>query len=259
VFMKNFDGHPQITYSHWQLNVDNGKPPPTAPGAALESAKQADLIGGDSIYPFATNTDYARVLVKRADFPWDPVTGAYIPKRGVWQLPVNFQHDNGFAYVDPQLHAMPPSHGTVVYDGPATPEAVRTVPIDTTKLTDGMHKVLLGTCNTHVEGGKHCGTLVIRFLVKNDMVRPKLTKLSALRNGRVAFDLSEPASVVLTLERPRHGHWMPAGTFTAAGAKGHNAFKIPAAKLRQGRYRVGLVATDPSGNASRLRRVHFSR
>ena len=82
-------------------------------------------------------------------FPWDPVTGQSKPMSGIWQPEVFFEGDTGFAYLDAALHANPPTK-TVVYEGPGYAWGrfgFSRLRIDTTKLTDGPHKLLIGTCN----------------------------------------------------------------------------------------------------------------
>jgi hypothetical protein len=65
------------------------------------------------------------------------------------------------------------------------------VAIDTTRLADGEHRLLVGSCNVNiavggtvngqVQRGDNCGTLVVRFMVDN-------TSQSAARAAR-AFDM----------------------------------------------------------------------
>ena len=278
VYAKNTDGHSQITSTNWALTIDNGKPPPPAGSTAAIVASEHERVGGASYYPAATNSDYARVFVKRDHLPWDPATATNRVKSGIWELDAYFQHADGFAYVDPQLHANPPSKGQVFYEASGTPNSHRRLSIDTTKLIDGVHKLLIGTCNTAPADGDSCGTLVLRFEVRNDTVRPTVTGLAVSRKGALSYTLSEPASVALALQRARVGRqaggrcaapspanrgarrctrFVPAGQFAQEGVAGRNAFAFPAGALKRGRYRVTVVATDKSKNVSRRHTAGF--
>lgn len=71
---------------------------------------------------------------------------------------------------------------------------------------------------------------------------------------RVAFRLSEPASVLIDLERGED----LVRTIRRGGRGGANSVRISTRGLRPGRYRVTLVATDSQGNQSRLARRRFT-
>jgi DNA-binding beta-propeller fold protein YncE len=93
------------------------------------------------------------------------------------------------------------------------------------------------------------------------------------RATRVRFNLSEPATVRLLVERARRGRrpapgagcrvrarrgprclrWSRARVIRHAGAAGANAVRLRARGLRQGRYRVALRAVDAVGNRSSRR------
>jgi hypothetical protein len=65
-----------------------------------------------------------------------------------------------------------------------------------------------------------------------------------LRGGRLTFVLSEPATVRVTIMRGSSA----VRRLTVTAEAGANALAI---KLRRGRYRVVLSASDAAGNAAR--------
>jgi hypothetical protein len=65
-----------------------------------------------------------------------------------------------------------------------------------------------------------------------------------LRSGRLTFVLSEPATVRVTVMRGSSA----VRRLTVTAEPGPNALAL---KLRRGRYRVVLSATDAAGNAAR--------
>ena len=76
----------------------------------------------------------------------------------------------GIAYVDPALHAVPPSKGVVIHDGARStawgPVGCNKLRIDTTTLTNGVHKLLIGRCITDTRiATVHCGTPAVRVTV----------------------------------------------------------------------------------------------
>ena len=169
-YVRNADGKVQFTVPRWPVYLDNGKPPPPLGSIAYQTARRIETKGvmADSSYQAGAGGSYAAVSIRRADYPWDPTSGQMIPQSGVWTPEVFFEQDTGFAYLDAALHATPPTK-TVVYEGLGFlgQDFFRPLEIDTTKLTNGVHKLLIGTCNTLPAEGDHCGTQVIRFLSAN--------------------------------------------------------------------------------------------
>jgi hypothetical protein len=115
-----------------------------------------------------------------------------------------------------------------------------------------------------------------------DHTVPSLTHAS-LAHGAIAYALSEPAHVVLTVERlasgrkvggacrrparanrgrPRCRRPLRLGALAQDGSLGSNSRRLPAKvggkRLSPGSYRVTLVATDAAGNRSRRVRVSFT-
>jgi hypothetical protein len=97
----------------------------------------------------------------------------------------------------------------------------------------------------------------------------------------ITYTLSEPARVVFTIERALPGRrvgrkctrptrstkgkkctrYKRFGRFAQAAVAGRNrkpfSGRIASKKLKPGRYRASLMATDPAGNASNVRRLRF--
>ena len=68
-------------------------------------------------------------------------------------------------------------------------------------------------------------------------------------------------SVVFTIQRRKGKRFVRAGRFAANAVAGANtkrfSGRIGKSALKPGRYRVVLVATDPSGNHSQAKRLAF--
>lgn len=109
-----------------------------------------------------------------AEFPWNPSTHSYVPVSGTWRPPVNLHQGSqtdstdpitrSRAYVDPDFH-----HGIVGIQvlNVAGPFQGR-LSIDTTKLSNGMHKLVLEAgSGTSLTGDLLSAVGVIPFLVQN--------------------------------------------------------------------------------------------
>ena len=78
----------------------------------------------------------------------------------------------------------------------------------------------------------------------------------ATKGARLALRLSEPARVRIALERRSpQGRWVAVRRTTIDAGKGPSAVRIR--RLKPGRYRARLRATDAAGNASRRHTVTF--
>ena len=99
-----------------------------------------------------------------------------------------------------------------------------------------------------------------------DLQPPWLRRLR-VEGKAFRFDLSEPARVTLTVERAvrnrrsKATRFAPSGGFAKSSAAGTNSIKVPTRvgkrRLRPGRYRATLIATDAAGNSSHPKRVAF--
>lgn len=99
-----------------------------------------------------------------------------------------------------------------------------------------------------------------------DLRPPWMRRLRVL--GRAfRFDLSEPARVTFSVERAvrdrrsKATRFAPSGAFAMSRAAGSNSINVPVRvgkrRLRPGRYRATLLATDAAGNSSHPKRVAF--
>ena len=108
------------------------------------------------------------------------------------------------------------------------------------------------TCTARSAGGTATGEAT----VKRDSTPPVLSRLAAARR-RVRFRLTERARVSIRIERRRRGRFRRVRGITAAAKAGGNSVRIRGRRLRRGRYRLRVRATDPAGNASPLRGKRF--
>ena len=103
---------------------------------------------------------YTNVYLDDATFPYKPVSGT-------WCFNARFEDDHGFASIDPAFHAMPPYPGQVLYDGPGG-NVWRSICLDTTTLTDGIHTLHLRTDDAGKSPkGTASGVYAIKFTVAN--------------------------------------------------------------------------------------------
>ena len=88
-----------------------------------------------------------------------------------------------------------------------------------------------------------------------------------MRAKAFRFDLSEPARVTFSVERAvrdrrsKATRFAPSGAFAMSSAAGANSINVPVRvgkrRLRPGRYRATLIATDAAGNSSHPKRIAF--
>jgi hypothetical protein len=92
-----------------------------------------------------------------------------------------------------------------------------------------------------------------------DLTKPMLTRLR-LKRGRIAYRLSEPATVSIVLQRRVAGRFKQVRRkFQGPGKQGNNSVRVPRARsLAPGFYRVVITATDPAGNTSVRKAVFHS-
>jgi hypothetical protein len=90
-----------------------------------------------------------------------------------------------------------------------------------------------------------------------DLVKPAFSGLRASRK-QVVFSLSEPARVAVTIEKRSGRRFKRLKAFTVPGKRGSNTVlfkgRVSAAKLRRGRLRITVKATDAAGNTSQALR-----
>jgi hypothetical protein len=163
------DGAKQWTTGTWWAYVDNGKPSGPAP------VKDPAFLQGEGLFtrPGIDGGKYAQASIPVTEYPWDPTTGQLKPVSGKWTINTTIQGERIRVLVDPALHAHPLNLGTVVHDsthdGAKYPSA--TVSIDTTKLSNGMHSLLIAGGRTG-KGVVWTGVLKLPFLVANPVTPP---------------------------------------------------------------------------------------
>ena len=117
-------------------------------------------------------SNYARTFVQRSNIAklWNPHTGALVPKSGTFHITIAGEKDGNRAMIDPTMHAMPPSPGKVLMDEPAGTAGklykAYNLAIDTTKLSDGIHKLVFQNIFKRASG-EQSGLIVLPFLVAN--------------------------------------------------------------------------------------------
>lgn len=152
----------------WFFDIQNGAPPRDPPLAANKIR-----IGGDTwLSPEGgVGAKYSEARIHTPSFPWDLSTCQPIPVSGVWSPQVWFDGDEGRAIIDPALHAHPPNLGWEVWRGVPVATATKpkrmTIDIDTTRLTNGPHRILLISTSIRPSGMRNSGILVVPFTVSN--------------------------------------------------------------------------------------------
>jgi hypothetical protein len=89
-----------------------------------------------------------------------------------------------------------------------------------------------------------------------DVTPPAISRL-AVRRLRARMTLSEAARLTVRVQRRMNGRWRRVSTKSVDRAGG--AASVRLGRLRQGRYRVLVVAVDRAGNRSRVARARFHR
>jgi hypothetical protein len=172
-FIQSFftDGRQMRTLNHWPVNFQTANSPAPAgtPGVLSPSA----YTGGESWFTQAEGgSAYARSIVQRPELEklWNPATGTLVPKTGSFHITISGEKDGNRAMIDPAMHAMPPVIGTVLVDEPAGTAGKLyksyDLTIDTTKLTNGIHKLVFQNIYKR-NAGDQSGLIVLPFLVAN--------------------------------------------------------------------------------------------
>jgi hypothetical protein len=160
------------TLNHWPVHFVTRRPP--APKTNESVLGPNAYTGGESWFSPEPNfgSRYARTFVQRKEIQklWNIRTGALVPKSGTFRIRIGGQTDGSRAMIDPAMHATPPILGTVVLDQPPR-DGKKTwsyydLTIDTTKLTNGMHKLVFQNIYKRASG-EQSGVIVLPFLVAN--------------------------------------------------------------------------------------------
>jgi hypothetical protein len=172
------------TLNHWPVNFVTNNPP--APSTNESVLAPDAYTGGESWFSVEPNfgSHYARTFVQRDEIAklWNIETGALVPKSGTFHIKIGGQTDGNRAMLDPSMHAMPPVLGKVILDKP--PVTGRKaweyydLAIDTTKLSDGTHKLAFQNIYKR-PSGEQSGLIVLPFLVANSTAAPTSTNTTS--------------------------------------------------------------------------------
>ena len=107
---------------------------------------------------------------------------------------------------------------------------------------------------TSAQGASNSGDTTAPVILAASL-KPK--KFKAKRGTTCRYRLSEKARVVFTLQRRKGTRYVGVRRISKASAKGANKKKLSTRKLKPGRYRAVLVATDAASNRSKPKRLAF--
>jgi hypothetical protein len=103
------------TLNHWPVNFRTHNPP--APSTNQSVLAPNAYTGGESWFTRdeGGGSNYARTFVQRSNIAklWNPHTGALVPKSGTFHITIAGEKDGNRAMIDPTMHTMPPSPGTI--------------------------------------------------------------------------------------------------------------------------------------------------
>jgi hypothetical protein len=109
------------------------------------------------------------------------------------------------------------------------------------------------TFTTSAQGGGNADTTAPVILSAS--VKPKTFKRK--RGTTFRYKLSEAATVAFTIQRKKGKRYVKAKKFSKTSKAGANKRKLVTRKLKPGRYRATLVATDAAKNRSKAKRLTF--
>jgi hypothetical protein len=162
-------------------------------------------------------------------------------------------------------------YGTTTTYGSSTPDATAggTAPAAASAALPGLapgttYHVRLVATNPDGTSATADGTFTTATATQPDTTAPVILSASAKpksfrrrRGTTLRYRLSEPARVVFTVQRRKGKRFVEAKTFSKASKQGANTRKLVTRKLKPGRYRATLVATDAAKNRSKPKRVTF--
>jgi hypothetical protein len=158
------------------------------------------------------------------------------------------------------------SYGTVTAD---TPVAAGVDPVAVSASLDGLapgttYHVRLVATNADGTSASSDATFTTAASPSGDKTAPVILSASVKpktfrrRHGTTfRYKVSEPARVVFTIQRKKGKRYVKPKRFTKASKQGNNTRKFATRKLKPGRYRATLVATDAAGNHSKAKRLAF--
>ena len=92
-------------------------------------------------------------------------------------------------------------------------------------------------------------------MILSASIKPKTLKRT--RGATFRYKLSENATVTFIVQRKKGKRYVKAKRFTKVSKQGANKRKLVTRKLKPGRYRATLVATDAAKNRSKPKRLTF--
>jgi hypothetical protein len=151
------DGNDLLATNGWRAVLANGRP---ASSYCNSDGRGVNYTEGRGWY---TNFGYE---IGRLDdpFPWAPVSGIWSPKLKTAAGSGGIAPTHHLVCIDPDFHAG--NNGIVLVDGPGSWGAAR-IPIDTTRLANGPHRLVLRTDAATSKGSTLSGVMAIPFTVQN--------------------------------------------------------------------------------------------
>jgi hypothetical protein len=149
------DGNSMHAGLNFQVIVDNGK--------AFDDYEREPHLRGKGWY---TTSGYCEATMKSVPIPDAPLSGTWSPTVAMIEHSTGTVNDLVTAHsvrLDPDLHNG--VEGTILRSGAGTFEGP--VAIDTTRLTNGPHRLMLKADCENAAGSTNAGLLVIPFVVQN--------------------------------------------------------------------------------------------
>ena len=151
------NGNVMIASLDWQVYIENG--------ATRMNQTRLAFPRGKGWY---SGSGYCEAGYMSAPLPKAPLSGIWSPRirmvnhGDIGDLPVTAHT----VRLDPNFHSDPMNEGTVLMDGPGEfPE--QNVPIDTTLLPDGQHRLFMRADCDDPRGSTNSGVLVVNFVTAN--------------------------------------------------------------------------------------------
>lgn len=143
---------------NFQVYVQNGK--------STSNVTREPNLRGKGWY---THSLYCESAYKSVPIPDAPVSGVWSPtlEQTTHDSDASLPVTHSFITLDPNFHASPPVLGTILHDADGGYGPLPS-PIDTTTLTNGVHKLYQKVdCRDDTLGSTNSGVLVIPFVVAN--------------------------------------------------------------------------------------------
>ena len=169
------DGNRLFQSTGWQAYVSSGK--------TRDDYRSSDMIEARGWY---TGAEYQNPRIEKANIDPNNPYSLIGTVSGIWRPVVDVKRGSGGAatdhhivMIDPNFHSIPPSEGIVVKEGPGELNNYE-LAIDTTKLTNGWHRLALRADDDFFDASGECaqnkgsacdstlsGLLVVWFEVQN--------------------------------------------------------------------------------------------